>query len=154
MRKINSVALALVTVWLLAVPLAFGQGGSAEQQISALSDQMIEAQLKADISYFEKYYADDAAIIHGDGEPFTKAKEIADLKSGSLRYDLNEVREKKIHVYGDTAVVAFLISYKGTVSGKPFSGDLRRTVVWVKQNGNWNIVAYQVTRLGWQAVSD
>lgn len=154
MTKVNLIALALVTVCLLAVPLALGQGGNAEQQISVLSDQMIQAQLKADISYFEKHYADDATIIHGDGEPFTKAREIGDLKSGSLKYELNEVREKKIHVYGDTAVVAFLISYKGTVSGKPFSGDLRRTVVWVKRKGNWNIVAYQVTRLGWQAISD
>ena len=154
MRRVDLIALALVTLCLFAVPLALGQGGSAEQQISALSDQMIQAQLKADISYFEKHYADDATIVHGDGEVFTKAKEIGDLNSGSLKYDLNEVRERKIHIYGDTAVVAFLISYKGTVSGKPFSGDLRRTVVWVKQNGNWNIVAYQVTRLGWQAVSD
>ncbi len=154
MRKINPIALALVTVCLLAVPLAIGQGGSPEQQISALSDQMIEAQLKADISYFEKHYADDATIIHGDGETFTKAKEIGDLKSGSLKYELNDVRERRIRVYGDTAIVAFLISYKGTVNGKPYSGDLRRTVVWAKQNGIWNVVAYQVTRLGWQAVSD
>ena len=154
MRKVNLNALALVTVCLLAVLLALGQGGSAEQQISALSDQMIQAQLKADTSYFEKHYADDATIVHGNGELFTKAEEIADLKSGSLTYELNEVRERKIHVHGDTAVVAFLISYKGTVSGKPFTGDLRRTVVWVKQEGNWKIVAYQVTRLGWQAISD
>lgn len=154
MRKVNLNALALVTVCLLAVPLVLGQGGSAEQQISALSDQMIQAQLKADTSYFEKHYADDATIVHGNGELFTKAEEIADLKSGSLTYELNEVRERKIHVHGDTAVVAFLISYKGTVSGKPFTGDLRRTVVWVKQEGNWKIVAYQVTRLGWQAISD
>ena len=154
MRKANLFALALVTVLLLAVPLASGQGGSAEQQISALSDQMIQAQLTADTSYFDKHYADDATIVHGDGEQFTKAEEIVELKSGSLKYELNEVRERKIHVYGDTAVVAFLISYKGTVSGKAFSGDLRRTVVWVKQKGNWNVVAYQVTRLGWQAISD
>jgi uncharacterized protein (TIGR02246 family) len=154
MRKVSLNALALVTVCLLAVPLALGQGGSAEQQISALSDQMIQAQLKADTSYFEKHYADDATIVHGNGELFMKAEEIADLKSGSLTYELNEVRERKIHVHGDTAVVAFLISYKGTVSGKPFTGDLRRTVVWVKQEGNWKIVAYQVTRLGWQAISD
>jgi len=154
MRKINLIVLALVAIYLLASPTALGQGGSAEQQIAALSDQMIQAQLKADTSYFEKHYADDAMIVHGNGKLFTKAEEIADLKSGSLTYELNEVRERKIHVHGDTAVVAFLISYKGTVSGKPFSGDLRRTVVWVKQKGNWKIVAYQVTRLGWQAISD
>ena len=155
MRKVNLIVPAFVAIiYLLVAPVALAQGGSAEQQISALSDQMIQAQLKADTSYFEKHYADDAMIVHGNGKLFTKAEEIADLKSGCLKYELNEVRERKIHVFGDTAVVAFLISYKGTVSGKPFTGDLRRTVVWVKQEGNWKIVAYQVTRLGWQAISD
>jgi len=151
MRKVNLIVPAFVAIiYLLVAPVALAQGGSAEQQISALSDQMIQAQLKADTSYFEKHYADDATIVHGNGKLFTKAEEIADLKSGSLKYEINEVRERKIHLYGDTAVVAFLIYYKGTVSGKPFSGDLRRTVVWVKQKGNWKIVAYQVTRLASQ----
>ena len=147
MKKLSFIALAVVAICLLAAPLALGQGGSVEQQIAALSDQMIQAQLKADTSYFEKHYADDATIVHGTGKLFTKAEEIADLKSGSLKYETNEARERTIRVYGDTAVLSLLISYKGTVSGKPFSGDLRRTVVWVKQKGNWKIVAYQVTRL-------
>jgi ketosteroid isomerase-like protein len=108
---------------------------------------MIQAQLKADARFFEKNYADDATIIHGNGKQFTKDQEIADLKSGSLKYESVDVGERKIHVYGDTAVVNFLISFKGAVSGKPYSGDLRRTVVWVKQQGNWKIVTYQVTRV-------
>jgi len=147
MRKVNFIALALLAACLLAAPLALGQGGSAEQQIAALSDQAIQAQLKNDTSFFDKYYADDAIIVHSDGKLYTKAEEIASLKSGSLKYESIDVRERKIHVYGDTAVVNFLISFKGAVGGKPYSGDLRRTQVWVKQKGNWKTVAYQVTRI-------
>lgn len=147
MRKMNLSVLALAGVLWLAAPLASGQGGAAEQQISALSDQVIQAQLKNDPSFFEKYYADDISIIHGDGTVWTKAQEIANLKSGSLKYGSVETRDRKIHVYGDTAVVTFLISFKGVVGGKPYNGDLRRTMVWVKQNGNWKTVAYQVTRV-------
>ena len=147
MRKVNLIALALVAVCLLAVPLVLGQSGSAEQQISAMSDQLNQAQLKADTNFVEKYFADEATIVHSNGRLFTKAEEIADLKSGSLKYESIEVQETIIHVYGDTAVVTFLISFKGVVSGMRFSGDLRRTIVWVKQKGNWKIVAYQVTRL-------
>jgi len=147
MRKVNLIALALVAVCLLAVPLALGQSGSAEQQISALSDQLIQAQLKADTSFVEKHYADEATIVHSNGRLFTKAEEIADLKLGSLKYESIEVQERIIHVYGDTAVVTFLISFKGAVGGNRFSGDLRRMLVWVKQKGNWKIVAYQVTRV-------
>ena len=147
MRKVTLSVLALVVVLLLAAPLALGQGGTVEQQISALSDQFIQAQLKDDTSFFEKYLGDDATIIHSDGTIWTKAQEIANLKSGTLKYESIETRERKIRVYGDTVVVTFLIFFKGVLGGKPYSGDNRRTMVWVKQKGNWKTVAYQVTRV-------
>lgn len=78
---------------------------------------------------------------------FTKDDDIADLKSGSLRYESIDVREKTIHVYGDTAVVHMLLTFKGSLSGQPFGPiNLRRTVVSVNQKGNWKVVAWQVTR--------
>ena len=172
MKSVKFIVLALVAISLLLVLPAWSQGGnppastkesgvtsghgmtgveqkgeSSEQQIAELSDQVIQAQLKDDTSFFEKYLADDAAIIHGDGTVWTKAQEIENLKSGTLKYETIETRERKIRVYGDTAVVTFLIFFKGAVSGKPYSGDLRRTMVWVKQKGNWKTVAYQVTRV-------
>ncbi len=148
MRKAYLSVLALMSIYFLATPLALGKGSDVEQQISALSDQEIQAQLKGDTGFYEKYYADDATIVHGNGKLYTKDQEIADLKSGSLKYEALEVRERKIRVYGDTAVVNFLIFFKGVLAGQPFSGaDLRRTVVWVKQKGSWKIVLYQVTRI-------
>ncbi|MFI5445741.1 nuclear transport factor 2 family protein [Polaromonas sp. UC242_47] len=147
MNTVNLRVLALFSACLLAAPLALGQGGDVEQQISALSDEMIQANLKDDIRFYEKYYADDATIVHGNGKLFTKDQELADLKSGALKYESIDVRERKIQVYGDTAVVNFLLTFKGSLSGQPFSPtDLRRTVVWVKQKGNWKVVAWQVTR--------
>jgi hypothetical protein len=102
MRNVNLFAFALFSGCLLAAPLALGQGGDVEQQISALSDEMIQANLRGDTSFYEKYYADDATIVHGNGKLFTKEQDIADLKSGSLKYESIVVRERKIHVYGDT----------------------------------------------------
>lgn len=147
MRKVNLVVSALFSVWLLAAPLALAQGGNVEQQISALSDEMIQANLKGDTNFYQKYYADDATIVHGNGKLFTKDQDIADLKSGSLKYESIDVREKTIHVYGDTVVVHILLTFKGSLGGQPFGPiNLRRTVVWVNQTGNWKVVAWQVTR--------
>lgn len=145
--RTKSRCVALFSVWLLAAPLAFAQGGNVEQQISALSDEMIQANLKGDTNFYQKYYADDATIVHGNGKLFTKAQDIADLKSGSLKYESIDVREKTIRVYGDTAVVHLLLTFKGSLSGQPFGPlNLRRTVVWNNQQGNWKVVAWQVTR--------
>jgi len=147
MRNMSVIVWTFVAVC-FAAPFTVGQAGSAEQQIAALSDQEIQAQLKGDTSFYEKYYTDDATIVHGNGKLYTKEEEIADLKSGSLKYESLEVRDRKIRVYGDTSVVNFLIFFKGVLGGQPFSGaDLRRTVVWVRQNGGWKIVLYQVTRI-------
>jgi ketosteroid isomerase-like protein len=147
MRKVNLVVSAFFSIWLLAAPLASAQGGNVEQQISALSDEMIQANLRGDTGFYQKYYADDATIVHGNGKLFTKDQDIADLKSGAIKYEAIDVREKTIHVYGDTAVVHLLLTFKGSLSGKPFGPiNLRRTVVWVNQKGNWKVVAWQVTR--------
>jgi ketosteroid isomerase-like protein len=147
MRYVNLIVLALFSGCLLAVPLASGQGSDVEQQVSALSDEMIQANLKGDTSFYEKYYADDATIVHGNGKLFTKEQDIVDLKSGSLKYESIDVKEKKLHAYGDTVVVNYLLTFKGSLSGQPFSPiDLRRMVVWVKQKENWKVIAWQVTR--------
>ncbi|WP_316150067.1 nuclear transport factor 2 family protein [Cupriavidus sp. BIC8F] len=147
MRIINLVVSAFISALTLAAPLALAQDGNVKQQISALSDEMIQANLKGDASFYQKYYADDATIIHGNGKLFTKDQDIADLKSGALKYESIDVREKTIRVYGDTAVVHLLLTFKGSLSGQAFDPiNLRRTVVWVKQQGNWKVVAWQVTR--------
>jgi ketosteroid isomerase-like protein len=131
MRKVNPVVLPLFSVWLLATPPAFAQGanGKVEQQILALSDAMIQANRKGDTDYYQKYWAEDAIIVDGNGKLFTKDQELADRKPGSLKYDSIDVREKTIHVYGDAAIVHILLSFKGLLGGKSFDLiDLRRTV--------------------------
>lgn len=147
MKRTNFAVSALFSVCLLSATLVLAQAGKTEQQISSLSDAMIQANLKDDTSFYQKYYAEDAIIVHGNGKLFTKEQEIADLKSGSLKYESIDVREKTIRVYGDTAVVHLLITFKGLLGGKQFGPiDLRRTVVWVNQKGSWKIIAWQVTR--------
>jgi len=154
MRKVNLIFLALVAIYLLAAPLALGQGETgkakgrnAEEQIKTLTDQVVQAFLKGDTDFFEKNYADDALIIHADGKLSTKAQEIGNFKSGAIKYESIDVRERKIHLYSHTAVVTQLVSSKGTLNGKPWSGDSYTTRVWVKQEGGWKSVAWQSTRV-------
>ena len=155
MRKATLILLTAVVIYLLVTPLAFGQGaktdkakgGSAKEQIEALQVEITQAQLKGDISALEKLYADDVMIIHSDGKRSTKAREFANIKAGSQKYEPSPPLEQTIHIYGGTAVVNSVFSTKVTVGGKPFAGNTCTSRVWVKQKGNWKNVLYQVTRV-------
>jgi uncharacterized protein (TIGR02246 family) len=147
MKSMRIIAPVLVAVCLLVVPLAWSQGGNAEEQIKALQAEFVKAILKGDTSFYQKYYADDAISVHGQGQVYTKAQEIAELKSGSLKYDSYTIRDQTIHIDGSTAVVVTLASGKGLLESKPFNQDFRTAYVWVKEKGNWKLELRQVTRI-------
>jgi hypothetical protein len=145
--KWNRIALVLITVSLLVVPLAWSQGGNAEQQIKTLGEQLNAANLKGDTSFLEKVLADDYTGVRGDGSVLTKAQEIEKYKSGAIKYETNEIKDLKIRVYGHTAVSTSLSFSKNIRDGQQHIGTTRNIRVWVKQKGAWKCVAYQTTRV-------
>jgi hypothetical protein len=112
---------------------AKGSGGTAEKQIEALHAQLMEATLKHDPGLLEKYLADDYMAIRNDGKLTTKVQEIENYKSGVTKYESIEIREATMRIHGNTAIYNSLNSIKATINGKPFSGDVRNTRVWVKR---------------------
>ena len=169
MKSINLIVLVLVAIYLLAAPLALGQGGYAttqeskektaaketskgkagnvEEQIKTLGEEGRQAALKGDTSFQEKYLADDYVGIGVDGRVFTKSEVIQRRKTGAVKYESIEPRDTKVRVYGDTAIVNSLASLKGTSDGKPVIGNFRTTFVYVKQKGSWKQVSFQTTQV-------
>lgn len=147
MKSMRIIVPVLVAVCLLVVPLAWCQGGNAEEQVKMLQAEFVKAIVKGDTSFYEKHFANDAISVHGQGQVYTKAQEIAELKSGSLKYDSYTIRDQTIHIDGSTAVVVTQASGKGLLESKPFNQDFRTSYVWVKQKGDWKLVLRQVTRI-------
>ncbi len=147
MRKLLTLVLVLGCALALRAQSTASPTSDARQEIKALQGQLVQAILKGDTSVMEKYYADDYVAIHGDGKMTTKAEEIANFKSGETKYESITVREAKIRMYGNTAVVNALATIKTVVNGKPYTGDVRNTRVWVKQNDAWTLVVFQATRV-------
>jgi ketosteroid isomerase-like protein len=153
MRIVRFLALSAAGVCFLVSALTWGQGGNresggaVEQQIKTLEAQRIAAILKSDTSFFEKNFVADYVAIRGDGKQSTKAQEIESLKSGITKYESIDERELTIRIYGDTAICNGLSSIKATINGKPYSGDVRNTRVWVKQEGSWKLATFQATRV-------
>ena len=123
------------------------EAGRAEEQIKALESGIVKAYLRADTRSLETYYADDAVIIRRTGLMSTKAQDIEALKSGAVKFEILDDCEENIRIYGNVAVVNVVARAKGLIASQPIDSDFRETRIWVKLNGNWKLVLYQVTQV-------
>src|SRR5438477_1950837 len=109
------------------------EGGSVAEQIEKLSDEGREAALKGDVSFLESNTTDDYTAIGGMGNVMSKSDAVQMRKSGDVKYSAIDVSDKKVRVYGNTAVLTATADLKGTVKDKDVSGKYRIGQVWVKQ---------------------
>jgi hypothetical protein len=130
----------IAVVLTLCIPcLASAQ--SVEQQLKKLEMQYADAGVKKDVAVLDRVLADDFAETAPDGVVYTKAEEMASLKSGEDVIFSYLYSDMKVRVYGDTAVVTYLDKQKETFKGRDISGTSRWTDTWVKHGGSWQCVA-------------
>jgi ketosteroid isomerase-like protein len=91
----------------------------------------------------DRIIADEWVGVDHEGKSFTKAKVMADLKSGAATQQSVELGEMKVRVIGNTAFVAGSDTEKSTYKGKDTSGKYYWTDVFMLRNGRWQAVASQ-----------
>ena len=115
------------------------------RQIVDMERQSKEASLRRDSDFSLRILAEDYVAITPLGQVTTKRETISARRSGQLRYEAMNITDMVVRVYGDTAVVTARADVKGHQLGEDFSGPYRYTRVWVRRNGQWQIVSYQAT---------
>src|SRR5215210_7442682 len=125
----------------------FGQATNEEQNLKRIEQELTDALLKGDASVFERYLADAFIFTGPDGVVMSKAEFIAPIKSGDLKFESSKLDDMKVKLYGNTAVVTYQTTDKGTYKGNDLSGQYRWIDVFVKQGEGWQIVATQGTRI-------
>ena len=122
-------------------------GGGTEKSIVGLEQQIRRAVIKGDTSILEQYLADDFVGIGPNGDAADKSKTIQELKDGTVKYSAIDVTEENVRMYGDTGIYNGRGDVKLTINGQPQTADVRVTIVWLKQNGQWKRVSFQATRV-------
>ena len=144
-------------VFLLGIPfvclttLAIGAAVPANetgQVIRDLEEELSDAVVAGDAAVFDRLLADDFTHTSHSGRFRNKAEWMADLRRGATKYTTFKTDDMSVRVYGDTAVVTGRSTPTGTNSrGEPIEGQYRYLRVWVKHDGNWQVVAFQGTRI-------
>jgi hypothetical protein len=100
----------------------------------------------------ERIESDDFVIVQTNGELYTKADEIANLKKPAPPGTPSQLTTEgsKVRIYGDTAIITGIFIQKGVRNsgpekGKEFTTRERYTDVYVKRDGRWQVVSSHLT---------
>jgi ketosteroid isomerase-like protein len=117
-------------------------------EIEQLEEAWRTAMVKGDSAALDKLLADDYTGITAKGAIQTKDQAIQNLKSGALQLTALEISDRKIRVYGATAVVTSVAELTGSKSDQEVTGRYRYTRVYVRNpQGQWKIVSFEASRI-------
>ncbi len=141
------IAIAVYVVVLVFAVAAIAQtpaqpgSESVKQELIKLENAWANAELKQDLAFFERIFADDFIMLDSDGVVLAKDQYIGNLKSGESVFTSVASDNIRVHLYGDTAVVFGRETLKGQSKGVDISGQYQWTDTWVKIDGHWKCVA-------------
>jgi uncharacterized protein (TIGR02246 family) len=120
-----------------------------EQQVMALNRAWADAITKGDAAALDRLFADDVIVTSGSGIIRDKAGEIKDAAGApdpdfvwTSAFTTEAVRVK---IYKDAAAVTGLAKWSFRYKGQEVNQERRFTQLYVKQQGQWRIVAQQVS---------
>ena len=118
------------------------------EAILKLEDQRFKAMVAGDVATLDRILADDLTYVHSNGQLETKAEFLARLKSGELKYKAMPRTDVKVSMLGCAAVVTGKVEADVESKGQRLSFPMRFTDVYLKKNdGNWQMVAWQSSRI-------
>src|SRR3954447_2653797 len=120
--------------------VASAAGNADEAAVRAAHEAFLKAAKAGDGGALNKLLADDLQYSHSSAKLETKQEAISALVKSKGDF---EVHSQTIHVYGNAATI------RAKVTAHNATGDIPLSMlqVWVKNNGNWQMVERQTTRL-------
>ena len=120
--------------------------GNADR-IIALDAQRMSAMAKGDVAALNKLLSDDLIYTHSSARLDTKQSLIENMQSGKTVYTAVVPSDVKAQDCGDAVVLTGVarISVKSGANAMNFG--VRFTDVYVNKGGNWQMIAWQSTRL-------
>ncbi len=147
MRRIEKLALV---AFVLALSLAPGlkaqnKNQAVIQELTKIKQEWSEAELKKDIPFLNKLWANDCVFGTSLGTVMNK-QQLIELIKGTNR-KVTELHSEDIHIrlYGNTAIMTDHTTMRGVYNGKPYGGVYRYVRIFRKEGGTWRVVLVQAT---------
>jgi hypothetical protein len=112
-----------------------------------LDKKRMTAMAQKDIATLNTLLSDDLIYTHSSARLDTKRSLIGNMESGSTVYTAVEPSDVKAQDLGDTVVLTGSCRIGVMAQGRPNSFSVRFTDVYANKGGQWQMVAWQSTRL-------
>src|SRR6267142_5584010 len=121
---------------------------TAAASVLGADDQRFAAMMRADTAALRTRLADDLAYTHTTGARQNKAEFLRTLASGQLRYRSIAPTERMVRfLSAEGAVVAGRSNMRVESGGEILAFAIRYLAVYRRFAGEWQLVAWQSTRL-------
>jgi ketosteroid isomerase-like protein len=133
------------TLALVLVSLALGDQqpvADVQQKLRDLETEWNNAQLKGDAERLKQLWADELVVTVQEMPVMDKAQSLRIVQSGRVKFKRYETSDLKINVFGDSAVVTGRLIRVRERQGKDIEDNWRFTKVYVRRDGNWQVVAW------------
>ena len=120
--------------------------GADERALVEIERGFVEAAKNRDMAYFQRHVAAEYTQV-ADGKTVNFAAQLADLKAGLVQIETMTIRDMRVHVIGDTALVSLVGEATGTYKGKPFSDRSKGVDFFARRDGRWQVVNSQMTTI-------
>jgi ketosteroid isomerase-like protein len=117
-----------------------------DADVAKAVDKLTQAMWHKDIAQLQALTAENLTYGHSSGTVQDKKAFIADLETGKSAFNRLEMRDQKITLSGDTALVRNHFSAEAVNSGKVVPTEIENFQIWQKQDGKWLLIGRQAFR--------
>lgn len=118
-----------------------------EKDMLALEDERFGAMIARDFARLQLLVHDDLMYTHSSGVVDGKASWLDSMKSGRVKYKKANCTERKVRLYGDTALITGRAVIDAEIGGQAKTLRLLFLNAWTKSPRGWQFVAWQSTPL-------
>jgi ketosteroid isomerase-like protein len=146
-RIVSSAAMLALSCAAFAQTPATGASERSPEAAAVHSavEEIVAAIARNDADGFDRLSTPDYTFVNPAGLVWTKAQYLGRIRSGDLKVESYTRDEENIRVYGNTAVVIYRSTPRGTFNGQELSNQRRVTSIFVKDGGRWLTAGRQST---------
>ena len=120
---------------------------SAEQDVAQAVDHLTQAMLHKDIPQLNALAAENLSYGHSSGNIQDKKAFIADIETGKSAFKTLEMKNQKITLSGDVALVRNHFSAQAIKGAEVVPTEIENFQIWQKQkDGKWLLIGRQAFR--------